>query len=217
MAAVSPELSYAHIGAAAERDGLAIMGGLHEDGTSLLLLGPGVAFWDVFRAAPEYRDGAADPFDRWSHRVVSALADGLGAEAIFPFGGPPYAPFLSWALATGRAWSSPVGMLVHDSAGLMISFRGALRFDGVITLPAPPEAPPCATCPDQPCLSACPVGALNDSAIYDVTACHDWLDTPDGQDCMARGCLARRACPVSQTFGRHPDQSALHMKAFHKT
>ena len=215
MAAVSQELTYDAVCAAAAHHRLSVMGGLHEAGGTLMLLGPGRGFWDHFRTSPEMRDGAPDPVDRWSVRVIGAMAATLGAEAVFPFGGPPYQPFLRWAMQTGRAWQSPAGMLVHDEAGLMVSYRGALHWPGQIALPAPPAASPCATCVDKPCMSACPVDALSAETGYDVAACHGYLDTDAGQDCMTGGCLARRACPVSQRFDRDPAQSALHMRSFH--
>lgn len=194
--------------------GLMVMGWLHEDGQSIVLLGASNTFWDVLNAAPEA--SGADPVDTWSRRVVGDLAAQFGAEALFPFGGPPYLPFIRWATATGRAWTSPTGMLVHDEAGLMISYRGALRFAVLMDWPAPDAASPCETCADQPCVTACPVGALNAVDFYDVPACHAYLDTADGAACMAGGCLARVACPVSQSFGRDPVQSAHHMRSFHK-
>ena len=59
---------------------------------TLVLLGPdGPGFWTIFRASPEVGDGAPDPLDRWSERVIGALAARLGAAALFPFGGPPLA------------------------------------------------------------------------------------------------------------------------------
>jgi hypothetical protein len=195
-------------------DGLDIMGGLHEGSGTLILLGPVPAFWPILQHSPEMADGTPDPVDRWSRRVVTRLADSLGAVPLFPFGGLPRQPFLAWAVASGRAWPSPVGMLVHDTAGLMISYRGALRFDARIALPDPPAQSPCVTCADRPCRAACPTAAFSDAG-YDVATCHGWLDTPGGTDCMTAGCLARRACPVSQRFGRDPAQSALHMRAFH--
>ncbi|QIE46668.1 ferredoxin [Pseudohalocynthiibacter aestuariivivens] len=215
MAAVSQELTYDSIASAADAECLSIMGGLYEDGGTLILLGPGTGFWPHFRTSSEMQDGAPHPVDRWSTRVLGALADTLNAEAIFPFGGPPYQPFLRWAMATGRAWQSPAGMLVHDEAGLMVSYRGALRWDAKIALSAPPDAPPCVTCDGQPCMTACPVDALSAETGYDVAACHAYLDTEAGQDCMTQGCRARRACPVSQRFDRAPEQSALHMQSFH--
>jgi hypothetical protein len=181
---------------------------------TLILLGPEEpGFWAHVTAAPEFADGAPDPLDRWSARVIGALAEALGGTALFPFGGPPYRPFVSWALASGRAWRSPVTLLVHDTAGLMVSYRGALALPERLALPACPPSP-CERCPGQPCRTACPVGALSDEG-YDVAACHHLLDTSAGIDCMTEGCAARRACPVSRRYGRLPEQSAYHMRLFH--
>lgn len=198
---------------AVAENGMFLAGALHEDGNTLVLLMADTTFWPILQAAPEF--GQPDPVDRYSTRVITQLADRFGAMAEFPFGGPPYAPFLRWAVASSRAWSSPVGMLVHDTAGLMISYRGALRFQAFLPLPPTRDASPCKTCMDKPCLGACPVGALGSPQGYDVSACHEFLDTPPGASCMDHGCRVRRACPVSQVFGRDPAQSAHHMKAFH--
>ena len=59
-------------------------------------------------------------------RVISQLAQETGSKPYFPFGAHP-APFLTWALASDRAWQSPVGMLVQAEAGLLVSYRGALE------------------------------------------------------------------------------------------
>jgi len=197
------------IAASVAQHGLMVMG---IDGERVLI-GTDAGWWDVFCTSPEYGDGLKDPVDRWSKRVLGDLATQLGAEVQFPSDGPPYAPFIAWALATGRFWQSPTGMMIHDTAGLMISIRGALE------LPEPMAAglagqSPCETCSDRPCVSACPVDALSATAPYDVPACKAYLDTAGGQTCMTMGCHVRRACPVSQSFGRPEAQSAFHMKAF---
>jgi epoxyqueuosine reductase len=160
--------------------------------------------------------GPAEPgfwVDRWSRRVIGRLACDLGAKALFPFGGPPYHPFYQWALRTGRVWDSPVRLLVHSGQGLLVSFRGALALKEVVAVP-PPAAIPCDTCP-APCLTACPVGALT-AAGYDLPICHGFLDRAEGQDCMTGGCQVRRACPVSQSYARLPEQSGYHMRQFHR-
>ncbi len=187
------------------------------DCRTILLLGPREAgFWNVFSASPEYRDGRAHPLDRWSKRVIGELAGELGAHAILPSDGPPCPPFFQWALRSGRAWQSPVMLLVHDRAGLMVSYRGALALsDGIAGPHTGPHAPPkpCGQC-HEPCLTACPANALAQGG-YDPDGCHGYLDTMPGKDCLSRGCAVRRACPVSQNHGRPEEQSAFHMRAFH--
>ena len=182
---------------------------------SVLMIGiaePG--FWAHFTESPEWRDGRPHPMDRWSRRVIGKIACRLGAKALFPFGGPPWRPFYHWALRTGRVWESPVRLLVHADQGLMVSFRGALALRHNVEMPAP-AARPCDGCADQPCLTRCPVLALSPDG-YAVEACHGHLDTPQGGPCLSGGCLARRACPVSAAYARLPEQSAYHMRQFHK-
>lgn len=207
--------------AAAQDCHLTVLGGFHpnaDDATpdncqTLLLLGPNEpAFWPAFTASAEYNDRASDPLDRWSTRVLGDLARKMGARALFPFGGAPYHPFYSWALRTGRIHASPINFLVHDTAGLFVSFRGALCLPDRIDLPPTPPNP-CDTCVGKPCKTACPVDALTPSG-YDVAMCKSYLATDAGVDCVQNGCAVRRACPVSQNFGRLPAQSAFHMHAF---
>lgn len=180
---------------------------------SLVLLAPlEPGFWAHLRASAEFSDGQPNPVDRWSLRVIDALAASLGATAFYPFGGPPHHPFIGWALGSNHCWQSPAGLLVNDEQGLWVSFRGALAFRDKVALP-PAGTKPCSTCADQPCLSACPVGALSAHG-YDVAACKAHVSSPRGRDCREGGCLARRACPVSHGYARSPAQSAHHMAYF---
>lgn len=180
------------------------------EGRTLVLVGPDEpAFWDHFTASEEYHDRQADPLDRWSRRVLDGIAADTGAEAIYPFGGPPYRPFQTWAVQTGRFWPSPIGFLVHDTVGLFVSFRGALLLSE--HWPAAPAQNPCLSCAAQPCKSACPVDAFADG--YDVGACKAHICAPAGADCLTAGCRARRSCPIGQG-NRLPAQATFHMKAF---
>lgn len=189
--------------------GLQQMGDCVDDDTTITLIGPDEPrFWQIFTDSPEYNDGTANPLDRWSRRVISEVARMVGAEPLFPFGGPPYAPFFTWAVQSGRFWASPIGFLVHDQAGLFASFRGALRWHADAQ-PATAQKP-CVSCA-KPCATACPVGAFDDG--YDVTACKAHVATDAGIDCRTAGCLARRACPVGHGT-RLPAQAAFHMEAF---
>jgi epoxyqueuosine reductase QueG len=106
-----------------------------------------------------------------------------------------------------------VRLLVQAEQGLMVSFRGVLALKQVIEVPAV-AARPCDGCA-KPCLSACPAGALG-AAGYDVPACHGFLDSAAGADCMNFGCAVRRACPLSAAYARLPEHSAYHMGQFHK-
>ncbi|OWU84003.1 ferredoxin [Oceanicola sp. 22II-s10i] len=184
------------------------------DGTgTLLLLGPASpGFWPHVTAGPEWLDGAPDPMDRWSRRVIGDWAGAIGATPLYPFDGPPFLPFFSWACGSGWVHASPVTLLVHPDAGLWVSFRGALALRQRIALPPPPPSP-CSTCADRPCLTACPAGALTGTG-YDVPACRDHLASPAGAPCMSGGCAVRSACPVSQRHGRVPSHSAYHMSRF---
>lgn len=185
---------------------------MEEDGLSgtLVLIGPDEPrFWSHFAQSDEFSAGMSDPLDRWSKRVLAGVADALDCQAVFPSDGPPFHPFFTWALRTGRFWASPIGFLVHDTMGLFASFRGALILPGSVA--ATPGVKPCNTCAAQPCVTACPVGAFADG--YDVQKCKAHLSTPQGADCITEGCRARRACPVGKG-NRLPAQAAFHMKAF---
>lgn len=211
--------SYAPLSAICRAAHLDIMGALHENGSTIVLLGPlEPDFWAHVTQSPEFKDSAPNPLDRWSKKAIGSIAQQIGAQAVFPSDGPPYPPFIGWALSSKRAWLSPAGLLVHDTAGLMLSFRGALRVPHQLELPPAGESP-CLSCADKPCTTACPVDALQQDT-YDVPSCMAFLkssereDSGDAQACRTRGCAARRACPVSQGYGRKPEQSAFHMRAF---
>jgi len=182
---------------------------------ALLLLGVvGARDWPAFAASPEAGDGAPDPLDRWSRRVVGALAARWGALALYPFDGPPYWPFASWARRAEPVWPSPLGLTIHPEYGLSHSYRGALAFTEPVATPARAVAPsPCLTCSGQPCLGACPVGAFTGRS-YDVESCAAHLRAAEGAPCREGGCLARRACPVGPAFAQSPAQARFHMRAF---
>jgi epoxyqueuosine reductase len=181
---------------------------------SIVLLSPlEPGFWQARAVDPEFRDEIPNPLDRWSLRTITRIAEEFDAEALFPFGGPPYHPFISWALNSGQVFSSPVSLLVHPVMGLWCSFRGAIALPFALEMPKAQN--PCDTCTDKPCLTACPPRALTAKG-YDIPACHGFLNTISGENCLSGGCAVRKACPVSQSYGRVEKQSAHHMRHFHK-
>jgi hypothetical protein len=179
--------------------------------TVVLVGNAGPQMWRRFSAE---RPAGPHPLDQWSEAVLTAVAERLGAKAVFPFQ-RPYLPFQRWAVSAGCGQASPLGILIHPRYGLWHGYRGALlfpidlAFDGE---PAVPSEHPCLSCISRPCLSSCPVEAFG--AGYDVPRCVAQLGRPAGRDCMELGCRARRACPVGCAYRYDPAQAAFHMTAF---
>jgi hypothetical protein len=216
------QITLSDIRAAIEARGLSYRGVFHptvddlSDAGTLVLAGFIGSFnWRHFKESAEASGGEPDALDRWSLRIIGALARELSATALFPFQGPPWLPFLRWAQKAEPLHPSPIGMLIHPDWGLWHSFRGALAFRERIDLPAADRRlSPCDTCVDKPCLTTCPVGAFKQNT-YDVAACIAHIGTARGADCMNEGCRARRACPVGAAYRYTPDQANFHMRAFY--
>jgi len=219
--------SYAQIDAALRANGLIARGGFHPevaDGVPALADGrparclvlagnAGPEMWRIFAAAPEY-DAGPDSLDRWTARVLGAVAAETGGQALFPFGGPPYRPFVAWAKRAEPVAESPLGILIHPDYGLWHAYRGALTFAAPLDVPARVARPrPCDTCAGKPCLSACPVNAFTNPG-YDVPACTEHIAAPAGADCLMQGCRARRACPVGPEYLYAAGQAEWHMRSF---
>lgn len=156
------------------------------------------------------------PLDRWTKRVIDPIANALGARALYPFTGPPYAPFVRWALRSGAVTQSVLGLLIHREYGLWHAYRAALVFPGEVEAPSSPLSP-CVSCADRPCLSGCPVSAYThdgESGAYHVEGCRRHLRLHEHGPCMTAGCLARRACPVGAEYRYRPPHAAFHMRAF---
>jgi hypothetical protein len=180
------------------------------DGGTLVLLGwTGGAQWPAFAASPEYADGAPDPLDRWTRRLLGAAAAALGGVALFPGEGPPFRPFQRWAMKAEGLTQSPLGLLIHPEWGLWHAWRGALVVPERWALAETADRPsPCEGCA-WPCLTACPVGAFR-PGDYDIAACAGVLAQGG---CMATGCAARLACPVRPAVPYGAAQMGFHMRA----
>jgi len=117
---------------------------------------------------------------------------------------------------------SPLMLQIHPQFGLWQACRFALVLPDLapddLQVGPEPQRPGtlsdlCLRCDGQPCLQACPVDAFAGQGL-DVAACTDHLASAVGQECMARGCQARRACPVGVDYRYGPKQAAFHMAAF---
>ncbi|MDZ4736641.1 MAG: 4Fe-4S dicluster domain-containing protein [Rhodospirillaceae bacterium] len=197
-------------------DGVPPMAGGEPAGTLLLLGHVGRSMWPAFSASPEAADGAPDPLDRWSRRLIDALARRFGGMALYPFGGPPYLPFQRWARRAEPVAPSPLGIFIHPEYGLWHGYRGALALAPRWPLaPVDPRPSPCLSCVGQPCLQICPVDAFT-AAGYAVEDCRAHLDRDAGTPCRDGGCLARRVCPVGPDYVYDAAQIRFHMRAFHR-
>jgi len=143
---------------------------------------------------------------------LARVAEQFGAHAVFPFQ-RPFLPFQRWLRRAERCWVSPLRILIHPELGLWHAIRGALLFAETLDLPEKQEASPtCKGCIEHPCMTACPVGAFSARGL-DTARCAAYLASVEGSDCMANGCLARRACPVGRRYQHSPEQAAFHMVA----
>lgn len=205
-------------------DGVPAMANGARPVTLILAGNVGGGMWQAFSG--DHPDESADNephatlLDDWSRKALVGVADVLGGptrcQPLFPFEGPPFLPFVRWAQRAEPVFPSPVGPLIHPEYGLWHAYRGALAFPRAIGLPPRPDREsPCETCEGRPCLSGCPVGA-HDGNAFDLARCVGHIDSDDGADCMAEGCLARRACPVGRAWRYAPGHARFHMTAFRR-
>jgi len=178
---------------------------------TLVLLGFGAMQWSVFAASAEFADGQPHPLDRWSVRVIGQLGTLFGARPLYPFGGPPWWPFQSWAQRAEVLHSSPLRILMHPRFGLWHAYRGALLFAGEFALPPRMSWPsPCESCATKPCIASCPAGAVTPNG-FDRAACAAHVASPQGIACRS-GCLSRGTCPVAVSHRYSTEQATFHMQ-----
>lgn len=185
----------------------------------------GSAIWTPFRQSDEARDGTHNPLDRWTRRVLDDVANRHQRRALYPFGGPPWWPFISWAERLGVFSPSPLGVLVHEEYGPWLAFRAVLLSAEPLSQGNKPNLPasagPCATCVDKPCLTACPVNAIKIDQPYAYDSCRTHVasswptrEAPLDRASCSTGCLARKACPYGQSHQYAAEHAAHHMRAF---
>jgi hypothetical protein len=181
--------------------------------TVVLLGNTGASMWAPFREALSSLPGE-HPLDDWTRSCVGPVAEEFGADVIYPFDGPPYHPFQKWASRSAAVEPSPLGLFIHATFGMWFGLRGALLLGQVIDVPTRDNSDsPCLSCIERPCLHTCPVSAF-DGHSYDVKTCAAHIQSPRGEDCMALGCSARRACPVGVEHAYGAPHFQFHMDAF---
>lgn len=197
--------------------GMRLRGGFYDldaDHTLVLIGNVGSDIWGPF-SRDQDKWVEPNPLDHWTEVNLSKIADRLKGDMIFPFIGPDYAPFQTWALRADCVYASPIGPLIHPEYGLWHAYRAALVFKSKIkNLPqSSKHASPCETCVDKPCVQSCPAHVF-DAGDYDVPGCVTHLQGNVDNLCLSRGCLARRACPIGVKYQYNGEHSAFHMERF---
>lgn len=217
------------------------LGELAPGAVAAVVLGDGGGdFFARFRAAPEATDGAPDPINRYTARVVRALVAevAVGLTARFPFDVPPAGPaeprppagsaeplpaarpagpsgpllpLQRIGMAAGLPPGGPLGLQIHPRFGPWWAYRALVLCDRPLP-EAQPLASSCTGCP-APCVSACPGGAVAPGG-FAVGRCgaHRLVHAP-----CADNCSARRACVVGREHAYGDAQLGFFMAASLRT
>ncbi len=181
--------------------------------SGLIVGSGGVTFFDRFARAVEASDGAANPLDRYTRRVIERAADDaldpLGARRAvhFPFDTRPLIPFQRLGRAAGLGEPGPLGLQIHPSYGPWWAYRALLIVDRALPASRPP-GDGCAGC-DAPCVAACPAAAVARSGFV-VSACH--ARRLAAEPCRT-SCVARIACVRGPEYRYSDAELAFHMAA----
>jgi hypothetical protein len=183
-------------------------------GGALIVGSGGPAFFDRFEREPEAADGAPNPLDRYTARVVAgaaraALEPLAIAHAVgFPFvDSRPLIPFQRIGRAAGLGGPGPLGLQIHPQFGPWWAYRALIVLDRPLP-PAPPPGDGCAGCA-APCVAACPAGAVRRSG-FEVAACH--ARRLVAEPCRL-SCDARIACVRGPEYRYRDVELAFHMRA----
>ena len=180
-----------------------------EDFQCLVMLGQaGTRLWEYIQSIGTETE---HPFDTVSQSLAASFVkDHLGApnwQLVYP--GPIPLPLGRLAELSGWGRASPLGLTINEEYGLWLAHRVAFLVDAPLPATEPAILPhPCDTCADRPCVSVCPVDAVDAISGFDITACSGFriLD----ESVCAHQCLSRSACPVGAQYRYGPEQMTHH-------
>ena len=186
---------------------------LHPAGKCLIVLGNGGAdFWRTYADAGPHH-AAAHPVDAFTvecveARVVPVLRRaGVEFRLFYPFRftAEPLS-FLHAGACAGLGVRSRLGILIHPVYGPWMALRAAISIAAALPASPPLAFDGCTSCSEQPCIRACPGGAIS-RVGWDVPACaRQRLQEPDS---CAEGCHARLQCIYGQGH-RYPLAAQRH-------
>jgi len=150
----------------------------------------------MWQALQERGMDTADPVDEYSatltRQFIHDYLDGAPAHWLYP--DTDYIiPLQQLGAAAGWSYPSPLGSGISPVYGVWFAYRTAFLTNADLPLLREGAAPsPCMSCVDKPCITACPVGAVQPDA-FDIAGCVSHRLRP-ASPCADR-CLARMACP----------------------
>jgi len=187
--------------------------------TVLLVGSAGPLLWDVLHTSEA---PSSDPIDTHCLRALTHFQEelsghGINCRVLWHGGSSLHLPVQRLGEAAGWARRSRMGLSIHGTHGLWFAYRGVLllgpRFrpdvlgGDFLTL----RESPCVDCPESPCVSSCPVGAVGGPSGIESDLCFAERDR-EGALCADR-CLARLACPVGVGSQYSVQQIAHHHAA----
>ena len=173
----------------------------------------GRALWDRVLAA-RAQGGLPDehPIDAYSERCVRdwLAASFPAARAHFLYPQPLAAPatldLQQLGALAGWHYPAPFRVGINRAWGSWFAYRALVLTDAPLaSTPRLESESPCASCSAQPCLGACPAGALGE--VFDLARCLDYRLAADSG--CALTCRARLACPVGREH-RYDDAQLAH-------
>lgn len=169
----------------------------------LILIGHGgKTLWASLKASGI---NSEDPIDDFSSEKLRQALAGQRHTLIYP--AKDSVGLQALGKLAGWHHTSPFMVGINQSWGSWYAYR-AVALSDTDFVPTPPlvSVSPCGTCQDQPCISACPVQAVSDSA-FDLNKCVTYRK--QATSLCRETCLARISCPVASEH-RYDDEQIRH-------